>query len=396
MRVCSLGRLAIEGATIRQPKPLLVLAFLALEPPQDRRFLAELFWPHAKNPQGSLRVCLLHLRQAAPGAVQWDGSRLASAVETDADAFEAAVRRGDDTAALALYGGPFVAGVSLDAGNVELEEWVVSRRELYAEMAQTSLLHRAEAALGAGLVRRAATFADAAFRLPEAPGLDELGLSRLYAILLACQSPLWLQVRSRAMALGLPLPPPRSLVDRPRRASDMVAPFRPAMPASSVLCNGGVVELLEFRVEELRQLVGQLCAPGSGVVSVSGPAGSGTSRLVLEACRDPDVIRAFDGATAYVDVSCVSGAAALAAQTARACGYGQYGVRTAAGLSALLGNRRALLVLDGVNGGWKDAAKLLAGIACACPNVKIVAVSRVPLPLSTSVLIPLTEAVTTP
>lgn len=43
MRLRTLGERALEGADFRGPKPLALLAFLTLESPQDRRYLADLF-----------------------------------------------------------------------------------------------------------------------------------------------------------------------------------------------------------------------------------------------------------------------------------------------------------------------------------------------------------------
>jgi len=62
MRVITLGGLALEGAAFTRPKPLMLLAYLALEGRQERRQLAGLFWPHARDPLGSLTVALSQLR----------------------------------------------------------------------------------------------------------------------------------------------------------------------------------------------------------------------------------------------------------------------------------------------------------------------------------------------
>lgn len=68
MRLKTLGRLELPGTRFTQPKPLLLLVYLALEGPQQRRHLAELFW--RGNHMKSLSMTLTRLRQGA-GEVAW-------------------------------------------------------------------------------------------------------------------------------------------------------------------------------------------------------------------------------------------------------------------------------------------------------------------------------------
>ena len=72
MRLQTLGGLRLEGADFQRPKPLLLLAYLAVEGAKDRRHLAELFWPDASEPATSLRVALGQLRKGAPGVLGGD------------------------------------------------------------------------------------------------------------------------------------------------------------------------------------------------------------------------------------------------------------------------------------------------------------------------------------
>jgi hypothetical protein len=54
MRLQTLGALQLEGGQLRRPKPLLLLAYLALEGRQARGHLAELFWPEATDRRNRL------------------------------------------------------------------------------------------------------------------------------------------------------------------------------------------------------------------------------------------------------------------------------------------------------------------------------------------------------
>ena len=52
----TLGRLEIAGSSVVQAKLLLLLCYLAIEGPQPRRHLAELFWPRTTDPANRLSV----------------------------------------------------------------------------------------------------------------------------------------------------------------------------------------------------------------------------------------------------------------------------------------------------------------------------------------------------
>ena len=49
VRLLTLGGLSLEGSTFKRAKPLLLLAYLALEGAKERRFLRELLWREARN-----------------------------------------------------------------------------------------------------------------------------------------------------------------------------------------------------------------------------------------------------------------------------------------------------------------------------------------------------------
>ncbi len=50
MLLRTLGGLKLEGSDFTRPKPLLLLAYLALEGPKERRFLSELSWTGVTDP----------------------------------------------------------------------------------------------------------------------------------------------------------------------------------------------------------------------------------------------------------------------------------------------------------------------------------------------------------
>jgi len=146
MRLTTLGGLELPGTRFTQPKPLLLLAYLALEGPQQRRHLAELFW--SGNRMKSLSMTLTRLRQGAGVVVGGDDKRVWTTLESDAKALLGALDQSDWRGVNDLYAGAFLEGVVLPDWSSELEEWVYTTREYLAERVQHALLNLAEEAAG--------------------------------------------------------------------------------------------------------------------------------------------------------------------------------------------------------------------------------------------------------
>ena len=131
-------RLERTGETItklRTQKTVTLLAWLALHPHREhgREELIERFWPESELEQGraSLRVALNALRKVLePPPTPSDTVLITTrthikirpeALTTDVAAFEAAVKRKDNTEAQRLYAGPFLPGY--------YDEWIVEEQE---------------------------------------------------------------------------------------------------------------------------------------------------------------------------------------------------------------------------------------------------------------------------
>src|SRR5690606_24070875 len=160
----TLGGLTLEGTGLTRPKPLLLLAYLCLEGPSERRHVAELFWPTSEDRMKSLGVALSRIRREAPDAIGADRARVWSNVACDAAALlvperasvaERAVvpERAETAAANDREPGPtgaFLDGLYLADIGSELEEWMYQKRESVAGRRRTLLLRRAEKAAGGG------------------------------------------------------------------------------------------------------------------------------------------------------------------------------------------------------------------------------------------------------
>ncbi|MCH1927486.1 hypothetical protein L6232_22055, partial [Shewanella sp. C31] len=97
----TLGGPELVGAGFAREKPLLLLAYLAVEGRKPRRHLAELFWPRARDPLNSLAVALAQLRPL--GGVVEEGGHVAAQVVLDLSTLHQALKEGDYEGALGLY-----------------------------------------------------------------------------------------------------------------------------------------------------------------------------------------------------------------------------------------------------------------------------------------------------
>lgn len=203
MRLKSLGGLEFEGSKFRREKPLLLLAYLALEGPKPRRFLAELFWPEAPNPMNNLAVALNHLRKL--GAALADEQRVWVSLECDAVRLREHLRAGRTREALELYRGAFAEGLELEEVGAELEEWVWETRESLARELRAALLWQAEEEARLARFAEAGRLAEAAYRLPGCPPPEPEELPRFYRLLRAAEHPACEAIEREARELGLRL-----------------------------------------------------------------------------------------------------------------------------------------------------------------------------------------------
>ncbi len=157
-----LGGLGLEGHAFHRLKPLLLLAYLALEGPKARRHLAQLFWPRAQDPLNSLSVALNQLKPT--GAIEGN-EILRARVPTDLEALRQALREGQLEEARRLYRGTFLEGVELPLGE-ELEEWVWSTRERIALEVHRAFASQARAFYLLGLPERGKALLEEAQALP--------------------------------------------------------------------------------------------------------------------------------------------------------------------------------------------------------------------------------------
>jgi len=151
---------------------------------------------------------------------------------------------------------------------------------------------------------------------------------------------------------------------------------------SAVVPAGGVhgfpVVLTSFigRAEPVCEVVGLLA--GQRLVTVTGPGGSGKTRLAAEVARR--MAGEFADGAWLVELAPVADAAQVAAVVAAALGVrDQPGVPAGGAVARVLARQQLLLVLDNCEHVIGAAAELCAGLLAACDDVRVLATSREPL-----------------
>ena len=135
------------------------------------------------------------------------------------------------------------------------------------------------------------------------------------------------------------------------------------------------------RAEELDALVELVLA--HRIVTVTGPGGVGKTRLLAEVGRR--LLSEFLDGVAFVSLADVSDPTDLLATLAEALDVKEAeGRSTLDGVSALIGTKRALLLLDNFEQ-LVDAAPDVGSLVASCPHLRVVVSSRTPLRLAAEV-----------
>jgi predicted ATPase len=367
----TLGGLTLEGSTLGRPKPLLLLAYLALEGAQDRKHLSELFWPEAANPMLSLRTALTQLRQSAPGAFEGE-SRLRATVACDARRFLEALEKGELERLQELYTGAFLKGFFLRELSAELEEWVYGTRESLAAQYREGLLKLAEG-MESSHALEVAKLAEEAYWLAGAPEPEPEQVVRTYRLLVAGGNARAREVKAEAESFGLELdilPEVVKTALEPEKKPPALLPTLFSRPTSFI---GRELELAE-----LRNLLAQ---EDCSLVTVLGAGGAGKTRLALKFAQEALEHETFADGVYFADLMALADPELVPAAVAAALHGALPGKQPLAELSGLLRDKRALLVLDNFEH-LVFAAGMLAEVLKHCPNLKLLVTSRERLNLS--------------
>ena len=364
MRLRTLGGLELSHTAFARPKPLLLLCYLALEGPKERRHLAELFWREASDPLNRLAVTLSRLRKVG-GLVQADAAKAWTDLPTDARALLTALERGEYDVAVGLYQGPFLEGVYVEAWGGELGEWVYGTRDFLAGRVKTAHLALAESEAAEGKFQDAAKHAEAACMVAQTAGLEPEEVRRTHTLLLAANHPHAAMLLKEAEGFNL------SLLETADEARNALG-YRVA-PLTNL---GARADSFIGREGELADLAALLAKPDARLVTLVGGGGAGKTRLATEAARGQLGLAAFKDGVYFVALDAVSSSTLVPPKIAEALGLElESGETPLAQLRRHLGDKAALLVLDNFEH-LLDGAPLLPGLLQSCPYLKLLVTSR--------------------
>ncbi len=360
----ALGGLRLESSPFTQPKPLLLLTYLAVEGVQQRKHLAELFWQDGDRMK-SLGVSLMRLRQGLGEGIESDDKKAWSTVPSDVKVLLEALDKSQWQEASELYTGAFLEGVVLEPGNNELEEWVYSTREYLAERVQHTLLNLAEDAAQKQDFTKAGELAERAYKLPGLAGTDLNNLKRLYPLLCAGNNLNAPEVRKEAENYGVTL----QLTTQEARAK-----FKPATKSSSTLPVRGTSFV--GRDEELSELATLLNKPNLSLLTLLGPAGVGKTRLALQLAHEQQKLNAFKDGVYFVSLDALNDSSLIASSLLSHFGLTQQGkTEPLVQLSDFFAEKSMLLVLDNFEH-LSEGSSLLSELLSKCPKLILLVTSR--------------------
>lgn len=361
------GQLSLEGASFQRLKPLLLLAYLAVEGGQDRTTLASLFWPDSEDPLNSLSVTLSRIRQTHRVPIVGNRYTVEVSLETDVQAFLSAAGRGNHKAALDLYQGPFLYGVVLPGVGVNFENWLYDTRESLAAQASQSLLDLAEQKAQAGQYDLAAYYAETAYNLPAAPPAEAETLHLIHRLLREGGSAVANTVETEARELGI------SLVSR-----SAATPKQTDEPTPNNLTKRQ--PSFVGREAELDTLAAQLADPECRLLTLVGPGGIGKSRLALRLAHGELECRSWEGIY-LVSLATLQEAELIPLRIAEVLSLSFRGKESPLELvTRFVGEKRLLIVLDNVEH-LIEETQILQTLLASCPNLTLLVTSRVRLNL---------------
>ena len=383
------GRLVDLGGPL--PRRMVTALLVAEGRPVGEESLAETIWAGAPPASfaGSLQAYASRLRRAlgpARDALRRSGDGYLLVAETDAAHFTEDVARGRRLldadrpadalrafdAALARWRGDAYADLADDPPAAAARAGLTELRAVASEERLAALLAVGDAPGAVGALQ---------FAVREEPYRErrwELLIVALYrsgrqADALAAAR----RVRSRlAGELGIDPGPALQRLEARVLAQDpsLLLPAPPPVPRAAVPLNRPLSRFLGRRAE-LAQLTA--LAPAARLVTLVGPGGAGKTRLAVEFAADsgPWFVRLADVGEPALVAAAVADAAGVHADTAQA-------------LSAALGDRPGLLVLDNCEHLVDAVAALTLTLLAACPSIRVLATSREPLGIDGEALLP--------
>lgn len=365
MGLHTLGSLHLVGHRFHRPKPLLLLAYLALEGPKARRYIAELFFMDTKDPLNSLSRSISYLREESPELIEGDSQQVATSVTCDAvELLELANAQAFERCR-ELYQGAFAEYVNFTLSE-ELEDWLYKTREHIAKRMRDVFLQLAEGRMAQGNLAEAATLAERAYTLAGAPELEPDDFVRLHQLLGVTNSPRVVDLRREAQEYAIALESPKTNELPSTAVPKETIPNNLPAPKSSFV----------GRNKELAMLAAHLSQPECRLLTIHGMGGIGKSRLALRYAHQALEDKTFRDGIFFVELDRLQNADGIPATIAAALDLKiQDPSKALEVVTEFVGRQQMVLVFDNfetVITGATLASKLLE----VCPELKLLVTSR--------------------
>ncbi len=382
MHLNVLGGLSLEPPSFQRPKPLLLLAYLALEGRREKRHVQEMFWFNAANPAGSLRTAINQLRQVSSDLILSNEHTIWTAVESDLTALQSAISERDANRLLTLYKGEFLFGFTLPDWGAELEEWVYGTREFLDAKVRGALIRAAQTEAGKGKFDLAAQWAQKSFAIKRQEQTPE-DLEQLYPLLVAGDSALQDELKNQAKEFGIELNLSREAA-RQRYVTTLEGGA-----AARIIAHNLPRSKTSFigRDPELVELGLMIAQPEVQLLTLLGPGGIGKTRLSLQLAAGQLEEGNFPDGVYFVALESLTEPAQIPlvlAQTLQVKPTDD----PFADVKTAIGNKHMLLVLDNFEH-LVEAALLVSELLEVCPNLTLVVTSRERLNLEEEHVLPL-------
>jgi DNA replication protein DnaC len=363
----TLGELRLEDTDFQRPKALLLLTYLAIEGKQERRHLAELFWPDLDDALGNLAMTLTRLRKAYPKSLEVNNRYVQTNIETDALKLNEAYNQHNWPKVLELYKSSLLAGIHLKDWSSELEEWVYTNREKFAAKAREALLCLAEQEASKQVFTAASQYAARAYQLRDTPEPEPQDLERLYMLLQASNHTLAKDVSKEASYFGLQLNCDESQAIKHLNSNSQ--PHHLSSPQVISYATSFIGRELE------RQTISeQLYKTTCRLLSIVGPGGIGKTRLATAVAID--LSSHFKDGTYFVSLNAIPSPDQMVfsiGDVLKLTFLGQNHPKEQ--LLHYLGNKHMLLVLDNLEH-LLDDVSLVTDILKHTENIKMLITSR--------------------
>ena len=253
------------------------MAYLALEGPKPRRYLADLFFMDAADRMNSLSRAFSYLRQEVPGSIETDPKKAWTTLKCDALELLNLSENKQYEKSLELYKGGFAVDYKLELSE-ELSEWLYGTREILAAKARNAFLISGEQEASKGNFSQAAFLAEKAYKLREASELEPDDFGRVYKLLYAGNSPLAAEVKKEAEGFDIPLNLSREEAKAQFETSEVIQEIPNNLPLAKTTFVG--------RDQELIEIAQQLAKPECRLLTLHGMGGIGKSRTAIQVAYD--------------------------------------------------------------------------------------------------------------